>query len=161
MEDDNRVTAHPVLMLTIHEGFLWCSPLRWPKIFQVLVWTLPERVQKVLSHNNSILLPKPHRAAFYMEVKKGRIPVAAFVLPFSAKLKETNTPKSNGMTHRIHYNTLLVYHNQLSWVHCGQPANSIFSHRHRDEVSTASPSGSRTHYSPELDPAWALIKSGI
>lgn len=93
MEDDNRVTAHPVLMLTIHEGILWCLPLRWPKIFQVLVWTLHEHVKKVLSHNNSILLPKPHRADFYMEVKKGQIRVAVFVLSFSVKLKETNTPK--------------------------------------------------------------------
>lgn len=38
MGDDNRMAAHPMLMLVLQEGLLWCISLRWPKIFQGLVW---------------------------------------------------------------------------------------------------------------------------
>lgn len=141
MEDDNSTAAHPTLMLVLQDGFLCCLLLRWSKSR----FPRPTTVS---------CLSRPHRGVFHRKVKKGGVSGAVLGLPLSAKLKETDTPKSNGMTHRIHY-MFLVYHCRGS--NRGQPANTTSSHCHQVEVSTASPSSSRrTHCSPELESARAF-----
>lgn len=95
-EDDNRTAAHPTRMLVLQDGFLCCFLLRWSK-------------SRFPRPTTVTCLPRPHRGVFHRKVKEGRVSEAVLGLPLSTKLKETNTPKSSGMTHRIHYK-FLVYH---------------------------------------------------